>query len=176
MSDFPTFYSLLATRYSLSMFFGKTYFSFHYGTYGTEELVKVAGEHGVSSLALTNINNTCDAWDFVDFCRQQNIKPILGVEIRNAHKFLYILLAKNNKGFLEINRYLSEHLQAKKEFPEVDFSKSVMVGNTIGDMEFGRNLGIPINIFIRSTHPLLGVQNPMVDLVYPDLSSFARAL
>ena len=67
-------------------------------------------------------------------------------------------------------------LQAKKEFPEVDFSKSVMVGNTISDMEFGRNLGIPLNIFIRSTHPLLGVQHPMVDLVYPDLASFAKAL
>ena len=67
-------------------------------------------------------------------------------------------------------------LLAKKEFPSIEFSKSIMIGNTIGDMEFGRNLGIPINIFIRSTHPLLGVQNPMVDLVYPDLSSFARAL
>ena len=49
-------------------------------------------------------------------------------------------------------------------------------GNRQHIYEFGRNLGIPLNIFIRSTHPLLGVQNPMVDLVYPDLSSFARAL
>ena len=67
-------------------------------------------------------------------------------------------------------------LQARKDFPGIDLSRSIIVGNTMGDMEFGRNLGIPINIFIRSTHPLLGVQNPMVDLVYPDLSSFARAL
>jgi histidinol-phosphate phosphatase family protein len=67
-------------------------------------------------------------------------------------------------------------LQAKAEFPDVDFSKSVMIGNTIGDMEFGRNLGIAVNIFIRSTHPLLGVENPMVDLVYPDLLSVSKAL
>jgi histidinol-phosphate phosphatase family protein len=67
-------------------------------------------------------------------------------------------------------------LQAKNEFPEVDFSKSVMIGNTISDMEFGRNLGVAINIFIRSTHPFLGVAHPMIDLVFGDLLSVARSL
>ncbi|HEY8687894.1 MAG TPA: HAD-IIIA family hydrolase [Chitinophagaceae bacterium] len=67
-------------------------------------------------------------------------------------------------------------LQAKKDFPEVDFSKSVMIGNTISDMEFGRNLGIAINIFLPSTHPHLGVQHSMVDIVFPDLLSVTKAL
>ena len=67
-------------------------------------------------------------------------------------------------------------LQAKKEFPDVDFSKSVMIGNTLSDMEFGRNLGTAINIFIPSIHPYLGVQHPMVDLVFPDLLSVSNAL
>ena len=75
----------------------KTYFSFHYGTFATEELVKAGVEAGATELALTNINSTCDAWDFVQYCRQQNIKPILGVEIRNGHKLLYILLAKTSQ-------------------------------------------------------------------------------
>ena len=96
----------------------KTYFSFLYGTYSTEELVKAAVENGVTTLALTNINNTCDMWDFVDFCREQNIKPVAGTEIRNGSELLYILLAKNNKGFQLINRFLSEHLHEKKSFPE----------------------------------------------------------
>ena len=67
-------------------------------------------------------------------------------------------------------------LQAKKDFPEVEFSKSVMIGNTISDMEFGRKLNMPINIFIPSTHPQLGVQHSMVDLVFPDLLSVSKAL
>jgi len=67
-------------------------------------------------------------------------------------------------------------LQAKKEYPEIDFAKSIMVGNTITDMEFGRNLGIAINIFLPSAHPQLGVQHPMVDLVFPDLLAVAKAL
>ncbi|MDQ6757303.1 MAG: HAD-IIIA family hydrolase [Bacteroidota bacterium] len=67
-------------------------------------------------------------------------------------------------------------LQAKKEFPEIEFSKSVMIGNTISDMEFGKNLGIAINIFLPTTHPHLGVTHPMIDLVFPDLLSVAKAL
>ena len=96
----------------------KTFFSFLYGTYRTEELVKAAVENGVTTMALTNINNTCDMWDFVDFCKEQHIKPVAGAEIRNGTELLYIVLAKNNKGFQEINRFLSEHLHEKKSFPE----------------------------------------------------------
>jgi DNA-directed DNA polymerase III PolC len=96
----------------------KTYFSFRYGTFGTEELVKRAAGLGISQLALTNINNTCDAWDFVDFCRQNQIKPILGSEIRNGSELCYILLAKNNRGLEQINRFISEHLQEEKPFPK----------------------------------------------------------
>ena len=96
----------------------KTYFSFLYGTYGTEELVKAAVEQGIGTLALTNINNTCDMWDFVDYCQQNAIKPVAGSEVRNGSELQYILLAKNNKGFARINRFLSEHLQEKIPFPD----------------------------------------------------------
>ena len=65
---------------------------------------------------------------------------------------------------------------AKADFPEIDFSKAVMVGNTITDMEFGRNLTIGINVFLPTTMPLIKVKNPMVDLVFPDLLSFAQAV
>src|SRR5690606_9868530 len=47
----------------------------------------------------------------------KNIKPIVGTEIRNEDKFCYVLLAKNDTGLLEINRFLSQHLQAEKVFP-----------------------------------------------------------
>lgn len=96
----------------------KTYFSLRYGTFGTEELVKAGLETGATALALTNINSTADAWDFVEFCRQQGVKPILGAEIRNDSQLLYILLAANNRGFAWINAFLSEHLLRKKKFPE----------------------------------------------------------
>ncbi len=71
------------------MYLSKTYFSLRYGTFSTEELVKAAVEAGATTLALTNINVTCDAWDFVLHCRENGIKPILGVEIRNANISCY---------------------------------------------------------------------------------------
>jgi len=96
----------------------KTFFSFHYGTFSTEELVKTAAANGIRAMALTNINTTCDAWDFVQYCREEKIKPILGAEIRHGHRLLYILLAANNDGFKWINEFISEHLLEKKDFPE----------------------------------------------------------
>ena len=67
-------------------------------------------------------------------------------------------------------------LLAQKEFTEIDFSKTVMVGNTLSDMEFGRNLGIAINIFLPSAKPSLGLNNSMADHIFPDLLSFSKAL
>jgi len=33
-------------------------------------------------------------------------------------------------------------LQARKDFPDIDFSRSYMVGDSPSDMEFGRRLGM----------------------------------
>jgi len=107
------------------MYLGKTYFSFKYGTYSTAELVTAAAEDGLTTLALTNINSTCDAWDFVQYCQEKDIKPILGVEIRNDNKLLYILLAANNHGFRKINEFLSHHQLLKKPFPDCSQPASV---------------------------------------------------
>jgi len=67
-------------------------------------------------------------------------------------------------------------LQAKKDFPEVDFSKSIMIGNTLSDMEFGRNLGVALTIFLPTTRPDVPIPNPLIDLVFPDLQSVARTI
>lgn len=119
----------------------KTYFSYRYGTLGTEELVTLAADNGANALALTNINNTSDVWDFVDFCRQQGIRPIAGAEVRNAFGhtapgsdvLLYVLLARDNFGLHEINRFLSIHLQAKQPFPQQPtFTEHVWVVYPLG--------------------------------------------
>jgi DNA polymerase III alpha subunit len=87
-------------------------------TFSTTELVETAVEKGVTALALTNINSTCDVWEFVKICQEQKVKPIVGAEIRNGDKLLYILIAANNEGYAWINQFLSEYLIAKKDFPE----------------------------------------------------------
>ena len=110
----------------------KTYFSFRYGTFATEELVRAGVEAGATAMALTNINSTCDAWDFVQYCLEQGIKPILGAEIRNDHQLLYILLAANNRGFTRINEFLSTHLLGKTPFPEKPDGAAFFIGPADG--------------------------------------------
>jgi DNA-directed DNA polymerase III PolC len=106
----------------------KTFFSFRYGTFSTKELVETATALGITALALTNINSTCNSWEFVKICREQGIKPILGVEIRNEDELLYILLAANNTGLAWINRFLTEHLVEKRPFPAVN-DKQIFFAN-----------------------------------------------
>lgn len=67
-------------------------------------------------------------------------------------------------------------LQAIQEHPAVDLSQSIMVGNTLGDMEFGRNLGVAFNIFLPTTRPEVDQSDPRIDAVYASLAAFARAL
>lgn len=95
----------------------KTFYSFRHGTFSTEQLIATAADKGVASLALTNINSTYDAWEFVRICRKMQVKPVIGVEIRNDDQLLYILLAANNNGLQWIHSFLSEHQLQDKKFP-----------------------------------------------------------
>ncbi len=67
-------------------------------------------------------------------------------------------------------------LQAKLDFPDIDFSKSIMIGNTISDMKFGRNLGTAINIFLPTTRKDVDIKDVNIDLVFESLISVAKAL
>ncbi len=67
-------------------------------------------------------------------------------------------------------------LQAIKDFPEIDLSKSLMIGNTLSDMKFGRNLGVAINIFLSTTRKEVPLDHEDIDLVFDDLISVAKAL
>jgi HAD superfamily hydrolase (TIGR01662 family) len=64
--------------------------------------------------------------------------------------------------------------QAKSDFPEIDLSKSIMVGNRMSDMKFGRNAGMH-TVFLATTHPDTPYPDPMIDLRFNHLVAFAEA-
>ena len=64
---------------------------------------------------------------------------------------------------------------AKESFPEIDFSKSIMVGNNLSDMLFGRNAGMH-TVFVQTTSPDLPLPDPAIDIACRDLVSFASLL
>ena len=94
-----------------------SYYSLRYGTFSIEALVRQAKILKVSTLTLTDINNSTGMPDFVKTCKQEGIKPVGGIEFREKDKLLYIGIAKNNNGFLELNRLLSHALLNKQPLP-----------------------------------------------------------
>ena len=61
-----------------------TYFSFKFGTMSPEQLLEEAAQKGISCLALTDINNTSGALDFVRLAPPHHIKPVIGIDFRNG--------------------------------------------------------------------------------------------
>ena len=64
-------------------------------------------------------------------------------------------------------------LRAKKHFPDIDFSKSIMVGDTASDMHFGRKAGMT-TVFVGD--PTALKNSTLAEHTFTDLPDFARAL
>jgi histidinol-phosphate phosphatase family protein len=65
--------------------------------------------------------------------------------------------------------------QAKMDFPEIDFSKSVIVGDSVSDMEFGKNAGM-VTVFAGDMNKLNDTQRRLVDIHCESLPDFANSL
>ncbi len=65
--------------------------------------------------------------------------------------------------------------KALEKFPDIRFDQSIMVGNNLSDMHFGRNAGMH-TVFLQTTQPNLPLPHPAIDLAFKDLLNFAMAL
>lgn len=75
---------------------------------------------GVKVLALTDINNSSAALEFVRACETHKIKPVLGIEFRDAeHRYLFTGIARNQAGWSALCALLTEHSLAGKALPAV---------------------------------------------------------
>ncbi len=86
--------------------------------FSEKELLEIAAQYNISSLALTDINNTSATLNFIRLAPKYNIKPIAGIDFRNGVYQQFIGLAKNNEGFLELNKFLSHHIHHEKKIPD----------------------------------------------------------
>ncbi|MGN6534085.1 MAG: D-glycero-alpha-D-manno-heptose-1,7-bisphosphate 7-phosphatase [Ginsengibacter sp.] len=65
--------------------------------------------------------------------------------------------------------------QAQTHFNEIDFSKSLIAGNKLSDMQFGRNAGIS-TVFIATTNPETEFPHELIDFRFNSLYEFAKEL
>ncbi|MCZ2394269.1 MAG: DNA polymerase III subunit alpha [Chitinophagales bacterium] len=100
-----------------------SYHSLRYGTLSIAQLVDNLVAYGYDTGVLTDINNSSAALEFVRACKEVGINGLVGVEFRNGDQLLYIGIAKNIKGFKELNDYLTQSNRYNKsfDFPAPEF-------------------------------------------------------
>jgi histidinol-phosphate phosphatase family protein len=77
-------------------------------------------------------------------------------------------LAKNNPECRKPN--IGMALQAKKDFPEIDFSKSIMIGDSMSDIKFAKNSGM---ISVAVGNELFKLKNELIDYKFKNMLNFA---
>jgi len=92
-------------------------FSFHAGVCSVKQLVSRAKKLGFASLALTDTDRMSGLIQFYLECREQGIKPILGVELTEPgrpHEHI-VLLARNAEGYGDICEIITQrHVDASR--------------------------------------------------------------
>ncbi len=94
-----------------------------------EQLVQKALAAGVDTIVLTDINNSTAIPEFAGECSKNSVRPVAGIEFRNGNELQYIGIARNNKGLMELNEFLSK-LNSDKEqvpFPAPHFSEAYVI-------------------------------------------------
>lgn len=79
--------------------------------------MQLAQQQGLKKIALTDINNTSACLNFIRLAAKYTVQPVIGIDFRNEQQ-LYIGLAKNNKGFEELNHFLSKYKHQQAPLPE----------------------------------------------------------
>ena len=90
-----------------------------FGTFSENELLELAVKNNVKCLALTDINNTSACLNFIRRAKHFGIRPLVGIDFRDGANQLYVGIAKNNLGFMELNNFLSNYSHNKKPLPEI---------------------------------------------------------
>lgn len=111
-------------------------YSLRYGTMSIEKLVAEAAAMGIEQMALTDINNSTGAIEFIRECQSKGIKAITGIEFRRSGHLLYIGIARNREGMKELNDFLTFHNLNGMELPSApwNFSNAYIIYPYTGEL------------------------------------------
>ncbi|MEY2871844.1 MAG: polymerase alpha subunit, partial [Bacteroidota bacterium] len=102
-----------------------SFFSLRYGMMSPQEIVQRCESEAISmrqkvAILLADINNVSGVSNYLRAARDcKHILPLVGCDIRNGDRHLYLLLCESQSGFAQMNAFLSEHLMGGRAFPEV---------------------------------------------------------
>ncbi|MEP7169680.1 MAG: DNA polymerase III subunit alpha, partial [Bacteroidota bacterium] len=81
-----------------------------------QQLLAEAWRNRINCIALTDINNTSGILDFFRLAKEPfrneygefKVNTVAGIDFRNRNEQRFIGIAKNHKGFHELNKFLTE--------------------------------------------------------------------
>lgn len=117
-----------------------SYYSLRYGTFCPKNLLELTLKNGFRSVALTDINTTSACLEFIREAQKLQVKPIVGVDFRKGVQQRFIMLARNNDGFEQINIFLSNILHETHALDE----RAPDLPDTYVIYPYERNRAIPV--------------------------------
>lgn len=113
-----------------------SYFSMRYGILAPKDLVEWAAtqfsewKEQTVSLCLADINSVSGLSDFFrESKKYKHLHPCAGVDCRNRAKQQFLLIARSEKGFTGINRFLSYHLMQEVDFDSTPWQSAYWQDN-----------------------------------------------
>ncbi|MFT7113649.1 MAG: DNA-directed DNA polymerase III PolC [Candidatus Azotimanducaceae bacterium] len=92
-----------------------TYYSLKYGSISPNELLNECKNQEIERISITDINNTSATLELIRNGAEKGITVIPGIDFRNGAEQLFVGIAKNNQGFYELNKYISDCSNQKIE-------------------------------------------------------------
>lgn len=113
-----------------------SHFSFLNGVPKIQEIVKDAKEKGYSHITLTDNSNLHGVVEFYKMCKKNDMRPIVGVSVyldphASCHPRL-ILIAKNNTGYKNLLRVMSDTGIAQSSSHRIIITKDILRKNREG--------------------------------------------
>ena len=96
----------------------RSFYSLRYGTLSLEDLIEGIQSGGYDTAVLTDINNTSGSLDFIRLGRKKGLNLLAGMEFRADDKLCFVAIAKNERGFQEINAYRTKLNMEQRSVPQ----------------------------------------------------------
>jgi D-glycero-alpha-D-manno-heptose 1-phosphate guanylyltransferase len=128
------------------------------------KLIIVTNQRGVGKGLMTK-----ETLDSIHYEMQREVKIAGG----HIEKIYYCTDVESSSFYRKPNPGMA--FQARQDFPDIDFTKSIMIGNKPSDMRFGRAAGM-YTMFLTTTNPDQPFPHEDIDLRFSSLAEFAAAL
>ena len=98
--------------------FAHSKYSITFGVKSPEAIINWGKEHLFPTMIIADINSTTAILSSVKYAQECDYKIIAGTDIRNDVEQCYLIIAQNNRGFHEVNEFISKHLHQSTDFPD----------------------------------------------------------